>query len=734
MKTKIAVISVLLVLVALFLFGCWKSPVSVLQETAILPPKFIERTGQDLSLSQDLPFTKASFTAEQLATAILTPETETLLTAATMSGVAAQFEVYTSSLQDFPTDGLSYALMSTGNASGIAGSATTFYDYATGGPTSPPYSHRNNPSYDIATLSLTLSVPAGATTLSFDWKFGTEENPTYIGSFVDWASAIVTTSAGSTNILLLPDGKPVDVDNTVPFSNAVTGSSNLPGPPYPSPNDTVYNAVTGMYTSTFDVAPFVGEDIRINFQVGDENDQNLDSALFIDNLNIGLGIISDPRDRAAAALKSVEEFYGLFTLPNNIPKSIIHAVIAGETGRNYNFKNELISFVDWGRGLMQITTNEFVGAGSGGCDSNYCWDCRERNEEACYRYYSNTQEGINKNIKDGYYVLATKYKEAGYCANCTGYENITPEEICWISVVQRYNGRSEHPTEYVNHIGEILKNSLSWNWYYAEEVKDNPILGNKFIEAYNNKEEVILCSSAYLLIYDSQGNSTGLIDGESVQEIPNSIYDPNSFYAGEREIAIIFFPNDSYRYNVVGIEDGRYSLTINSTKEGDTNKFEAIEIPTSAGVIYQYTIDWEMLSEGREGVVVEVDFDGDGIFELTTTVGNTFKFIPATIDIDPNTLNLSSKRNFITAYINSLGSYDVADIDIGTVKLWYEGNSVPAEWGDIQDGTLMVKFNGKAVQDLFTGPVDAATIAVAGELQDGTPFGGNYTIMVIEKP
>lgn len=104
------------------------------------------------------------------------------------------------------------------------------------------------------------------------------------------------------------------------------------------------------------------------------------------------------------------------------------------------------------------------------------------------------------------------------------------------------------------------------------------------------------------------------------------------------------------------------------------------------------------------------------------------------IDIDPDTLNLKSKIKWVTAYIELPGGYDVADIDVGTVKLWYEGNIVPAEWGDIQDGTLMVKFNGKAVQDLFTRPVDASTIAVAGELQDGTPFGGNDTIRVIEKP
>jgi len=115
---------VFLALVALFLFGCGKSPVSLLQETAILPPKLIEKTGQDLSSSQDLPSTKASLTADQLAAeAILTPGTATLLAAASMSGVATQFEIYVTSLQGFPTDGSSYVLMSTGRVSSIAGVA-----------------------------------------------------------------------------------------------------------------------------------------------------------------------------------------------------------------------------------------------------------------------------------------------------------------------------------------------------------------------------------------------------------------------------------------------------------------------------------------------------------------------------------------------------------------------------------------------------------------------------------
>ncbi|UCE36081.1 MAG: DUF3344 domain-containing protein [Thermoplasmata archaeon] len=105
--------------------------------------------------------------------------------------------------------------------------------------------------------------------------------------------------------------------------------------------------------------------------------------------------------------------------------------------------------------------------------------------------------------------------------------------------------------------------------------------------------------------------------------------------------------------------------------------------------------------------------------------------LDASIDIDPDTINLKSKGKWITAYITLDSPYDVKDIDIGTVLL---ENTIPAEWGDVQGTTLMVKFDRKEVQDFIGGPNEDVDLTVKGELNDGTEFEGSDTIRVINPP
>ncbi|UCG69536.1 MAG: SBBP repeat-containing protein, partial [Thermoplasmata archaeon] len=102
----------------------------------------------------------------------------------------------------------------------------------------------------------------------------------------------------------------------------------------------------------------------------------------------------------------------------------------------------------------------------------------------------------------------------------------------------------------------------------------------------------------------------------------------------------------------------------------------------------------------------------------------------ASIDIDPDTLNLKSKGRWITCYIDLPFGYDVNDIDIETIIL---EEAIPAEWGDVQNTTLMVKFDRSEVEDLLSP--GTYNLKVTGEFTDGMVFEGySDEIRVIEPP
>jgi hypothetical protein len=122
--------------------------------------------------------------------------------------------------------------------------------------------------------------------------------------------------------------------------------------------------------------------------------------------------------------------------------------------------------------------------------------------------------------------------------------------------------------------------------------------------------------------------------------------------------------------------------------------------------------------------------------------------IKATIDIDPDKLNLKSNGKWVTGYIELPGDYLIDDIDIETVAiakinensidlLYREG---PADigdydWDDIQD--LMVKFDRQELTTLLKNmnarDGDEIALTVSGKLNGGESFEGSCTITVINK-
>jgi hypothetical protein len=118
-------------------------------------------------------------------------------------------------------------------------------------------------------------------------------------------------------------------------------------------------------------------------------------------------------------------------------------------------------------------------------------------------------------------------------------------------------------------------------------------------------------SPGELRVYDSAGRVTGLVNGIVKEEIPNSLFDDDT--------VVIVSPSDFYRYEVVSTEEGTYGLEVILAEDGEATIFNATGIPTSPNATHQYTIDWDALSLGEEGVTVEVDSDGNGVPEYTFT-------------------------------------------------------------------------------------------------------------------
>jgi len=119
-------------------------------------------------------------------------------------------------------------------------------------------------------------------------------------------------------------------------------------------------------------------------------------------------------------------------------------------------------------------------------------------------------------------------------------------------------------------------------------------------------------------------------------------------------------------------------------------------------------------------------------------VCGVLSLIPAIVDINPDTLNLKSNGEWITAYITLPEGYNVEDINPEMVCL----DGIPAVWSEIQDGVFMAKFDRAKVIG-YLGTTDLTddcgakfypvTLTVTGNLLNGQPFEGSDTIRVMKK-
>ena len=171
-----------------------------------------------------------------------------------------------------------------------------------------------------------------------------------------------------------------------------------------------------------------------------------------------------------------------------------------------------------------------------------------------------------------------------------------------------------------------------------------------------------------------------------------------------------------------------------------TGNITYIGTPDPVGGEYEPGPGWQTLDEAI-GDDLDVEWAEVASIEVSLVINSCFMHqdtfevffddldivVPATVDIDPNTLNLGSKGNWVTAYIGLPEGFDPADIDISTVTL--EG--LAAVRGEVQGDVLMVKFD-RADLEAMLQPGDV-TLHVTGTVGD-VSFEGSDTIRVIAPP
>ncbi|MHB0997393.1 MAG: right-handed parallel beta-helix repeat-containing protein [Elusimicrobiales bacterium] len=169
--------------------------------------------------------------------------------------------------------------------------------------------------------------------------------------------------------------------------------------------------------------------------------------------------------------------------------------------------------------------------------------------------------------------------------------------------------------------------------------------------------------------------------------------------------------------------------------------FDPVGVDTATLAIYYFDgVNWSSSSVLNQRVV----FDSANLAYLEGEIMHTSMYallkkssaVPVALDIDPDTLNLKSKGETITAHLSLPGAcFDHEDITISAVNGQKLGAPVLAQprgsGFSVECGTASVKFSRDAVAAVV--PVNAQVkLTVSGALVDGRAFSADDTIRTIK--
>jgi len=178
-------------------------------------------------------------------------------------------------LDDFPTNGSTFAVLTSGDAS-LADDANT--SPGSGVDLNGP-NVRGDSDFDVTVLRLDLMAPAGANCLRLDLAFYSEEYPEFVGSYNDAFIAELDGSTWSTSgqDITAPDNFAFDATGDVISVNS-SGATSMSAA---DAAGTTYDGATVLLRAGTQVAP---GSHSLYLSIFDQGDGILDSAVFLDHV------------------------------------------------------------------------------------------------------------------------------------------------------------------------------------------------------------------------------------------------------------------------------------------------------------------------------------------------------------------------------------------------------------------------------------------------------------------
>ncbi len=227
--------------------------------------------------------------ANALAQALASPSASVTGAAMETQPVEDSAGTADSTMAGFPTDGGTFAILSSGQVASVD-QPGIFASTPLGGP-----AVRGDSDRDVTVLRVDLDVPTGSNCLSFDFRFLSEEYPVYVGSqfndaFIAELDESTWTTSGSE--INAPDNFAFDAEGNVVSINSTGiggmtpengGGTAFDGGTGPDGGDT-NGAATVRLAASSQVTPGAHS---VYFSIFDQGDSSLDSAVFLDNLVVG---------------------------------------------------------------------------------------------------------------------------------------------------------------------------------------------------------------------------------------------------------------------------------------------------------------------------------------------------------------------------------------------------------------------------------------------------------------